>query len=101
VAAPKINVPLELTAQVASAGQGRLSSDSCARIKELGFTASRHIKMYGERFEIVSDPIAEGDCVVVQAISGTDLKIRTLHLPVAILVGWADRFLKIAKSTEQ
>lgn len=34
----------------------RSRSESCTRIKDLGFTASRHVKMYGERFKIVSDP---------------------------------------------
>lgn len=49
--------------------------------------------MYGERFEIVSDPFDEGDCVAVNATSGNDPEIRTLRLPIAILVGLGDRFL--------
>jgi hypothetical protein len=28
--------------------------------------------MYGERFEIVSDPFNEGNCIAVHAISGND-----------------------------
>jgi len=52
--------------------------------------------MYGERFEIVSDPFNEGDCIAVRATSGNDPAIRTLRLPVAILVGLSDRFLKRA-----
>jgi hypothetical protein len=50
--------------------------------------------MYGERFEIVSDPFDEGDCIAVHVISGNDPVVRTLRLPIAILVGLADRFLK-------
>jgi hypothetical protein len=50
--------------------------------------------MYGERFEIVSDPFDEGGCIVVHATSGSNPEIRTLRLPAAILVGRADRFLK-------
>jgi hypothetical protein len=72
----------------------RIASDSCARIRDLGFTASVHMRMYGERFEIVSDPFTEGDCIAVRATSGNDPEIRTLRLPVAILVGLSDRFLK-------
>jgi len=68
-------------------------SNSCAKIKDLGYTAPRHIRMYGERFEIVSDPFDEGDCVAVNATSGNDPEIRTLRLPIAILVGLGDRFL--------
>ena len=69
-------------------------SDSCAKIRDLGFTASRHIKIYGQRFEIVSDPFDEGGCIAVHATSGSNPEIRTLRLPAAILVSHADRFLK-------
>jgi hypothetical protein len=72
----------------------QICSDTCAKIRDLGFTASVHIKMYGERFEIVSDPFDEGDCIAVRAISRNDPVVRTLRLPIAILVGLADRFLK-------
>lgn len=71
-----------------------ISPDSCAKIKDLGFRASMQIKMYGERFEIVSDPFTEGDCIAVRATSGSNPEIRTVFLPIAILLGIADRFLK-------
>ena len=35
-------------------------ADDCVRIKDLGYNASSHIQMYGERFEIVSDPFPTG-----------------------------------------
>jgi hypothetical protein len=72
----------------------QIGSDRCVKIKDLGFKASTHIKMYGQRLEIVSDPFDEGDCVAVRATSGDDPEIRTLRLPTAILVGRADRFPK-------
>lgn len=50
--------------------------------------------MYGERFEIVSDPFDEGDFIAVRATSGNDPEIRTVLLPIAILLGLADRSLK-------
>jgi hypothetical protein len=92
-----INILPKLDTQASGAEsprRGRSRSETCARIRDLGFTASRHIKMYGERFEIVSDPFSDGDCIAVHAISGNDPKIRTLRLPMAILVGVADRFLR-------
>jgi hypothetical protein len=70
-------------------------SENCAKIKGLGFTTTRHITMYGEQFEIVSDPFSDGDCVAVQATSGRDPSIRTLRLPKVMLVGSKDRFLKV------
>lgn len=72
----------------------QICSDRCAKIRDLGFKASKHIKMYGERFAIVSDPFDEGGCIAVQATSGSDPAVRTVRLPSAILVGREDRFLK-------
>jgi hypothetical protein len=72
----------------------QVNSDSCVKIKDLGFTSSRHINMYGERFEICSDPFDEGDGIAVHATSGNDAEVRTLRLPVGILIGPADRFMK-------
>jgi hypothetical protein len=70
---------------------GRTPAENCARVKDLGYVASKHITMYGERLELVSDPIEEGDCIVVQVISGNDPTIRRLKLPVSILLGLSDR----------
>jgi hypothetical protein len=64
---------------------------NCARIKGLGYKVAKHIKMYGERLELVSDPIEDGDYTVVQVISGNDPTIRRLRLPVSILLGLSDR----------
>lgn len=100
----QINSFPKFDTQVSAAGnrmRGPSTSESCAKIKGLGFTVSKHIKMYGERFEIVSDPFREGDCIAVHAISGTDPEIRTLRLPITILVGSEDRFLKRPRILEQ
>lgn len=70
---------------------GRSPVENCVRIKALGYTASSHINMYGERFELVSDPFDEGDCTVVQVVSASDPTIRTLRLPESILLGLSDR----------
>jgi hypothetical protein len=87
--------------QLPSAPASRLQTNSsqspsgnCARIKDLGFAASKRIKMYGESFEIISDPFNEGDCVVVRVISESDGEVRSLRLPVAILVGLSGRLRK-------
>jgi len=98
-----LDVLLKLDSQASGADSqmhGLSPSESCAKIKDLGFTVSKHIRMYGELFEIVSDPFSEGDGVAVHAISGTDPEIRTLRLPTSILVGSEDRFLKKPDLTE-
>ena len=69
----------------------RTPAENCARIKDLGYVASKRITMYGERLKLVSDPVQEGDCIIVQVISGNDPAIRRLRLPVSILLGPSDR----------
>jgi len=70
---------------------GRSPAEDCARIKDLGYVASKRITMYGERLKVVSDPVQEGDCIVVQVISEDDAAIRRLRLPVSTLLGLSDR----------
>jgi hypothetical protein len=65
----------------------RTPATDCARIKQLGYSVSRHVHMYGEHFEIVSDPFIDGAGVAVHAITAKSPARRTLRLPVAILVG--------------
>jgi len=96
-----VTIPKIDASSADSVMRDRSRSESCRKIKGLGFTASRHIRMYGEDFEIVSDPFHEGDCVAVHAISGNDARMRTLRLPIAILVGPEDRFVNGRSATGQ
>ncbi len=74
----------------------RTPAMDCPRIKDLGYSTSHHIHMYGEHFEIVSDPFPDGGGVAVDAITAKDSAKRRLRLPVAILVGLRDMFPKTA-----
>jgi len=85
VVAPKVRSP-------ASTGKPAVScspTGKSARIKELGYTVGSHINLYGEHFELVSEPFEEGDCTVVQVVSGNTPAVRTLRLPVSLLLGTA------------
>ena len=70
-------------------------TDDCVRIKDLGYSSSHHIKMYGKRFEIVSDPFPDGNGVAVHVITVEEPTERTLRLPTSILVGLKDLFTKV------
>ncbi len=71
-----------------------LPAENCKRIRSLGFTTSKHIKMYGQRLELVSEPFEDGGYTSVWVLSGDDPTARTVRLPVAILLGLSDRFRK-------
>lgn len=69
---------------------GRTPSEDCSRIKDLGYGVTRNVQLYGQRFQIVSDPFPDGDGVAVHAITANDPVRRMLRLPVSILVGLKD-----------
>ena len=90
------NTSLQQRSSVANDLTGRNAADDCTRVRALGYHAPHHIKMYGERFEIVSDPFPDEGGVSVEAITATDPVKRKLRLPIAILLGLGSRFLETA-----
>lgn len=81
-----------LTARHNSPRRETSPAENCTKIRKLGFTTSRHIKMYGQALELMSDPFEEGKHTSVRVVSRADQRERTIHLPVSILVGLADLF---------
>lgn len=69
-----------------------VQSENCARLKDLGYIPGKRLKLYGESFEIVSDPFIEDNCIAVHALSANDPAIRTVRLPIALLLGVEDLF---------
>jgi hypothetical protein len=57
----------------------------CANVKRLGYSAKQRIRLYGEEFEVVSDPFPEagGIAVNVKTANGTDQ--RVVQLPATVL----------------
>jgi hypothetical protein len=68
--------------------------EDCVRIKDLGYSRSHRIRMYGQQFDIVSDPFQQGNGVAVRVTTAQDPTERTLRLPTSILVGLKDLFAK-------
>jgi hypothetical protein len=61
------------------------SSEMCAHVKRLGYSTSRHVRLYGEDFEVVSDPFPEADGIAVRVTTTNDTKIRVLQIPATVL----------------
>ena len=70
--------------------------DACARIKHLGYVASRHVRIYGEEFELLSDPFPEHDQIAVRAKAQGDSGVRILRLPVNIVQSGRGRTVEAA-----
>jgi hypothetical protein len=57
----------------------------CARLKELGYRRERHIKLYGEEFHLVSDPVPDGNGFVIEGTSKTSMGVRRLRIPLSLV----------------
>jgi hypothetical protein len=71
-------------------------SEICADVKNLGYATSHRIRLYGEEFEVVSDPFPEDDGIAVHVKTGKDPRVRTLQLPATILQSVKGRRVKRA-----
>jgi hypothetical protein len=57
----------------------------CARLQELGYRRERHIKLYGEEFHLVSDPVPDGDGFAIEGTSKTSIGVRRLRIPLSLV----------------
>lgn len=58
----------------------------CAKLKQLGFTPDNRMRLYGEEFEFLSDPIVMGDgTVFVDAIEMRSRQARRIRIPLPIV----------------
>jgi len=51
----------------------------------MGYAQSKRIRIYGEEFEVTSNPFPEGNGIAVQAVGKHDKQARVLKLPLPVL----------------
>lgn len=57
----------------------------CRNVKRLGYTARECIRLYGEDFEVVSDPFPDADGISVNVKTKKSAEVRVLRLPATVL----------------
>ena len=58
----------------------------CAKLKQLGFSERSEMRLYGEEFEFLSDPIVIGDgAVFVDALEKRSRQPRRIRIPLPIV----------------
>ncbi len=58
----------------------------CAKLKQLGFTQENHMRLYGEEFQFLSDPIVMADgAVFVDALEQRSRQTRRIPVPQPIV----------------
>jgi hypothetical protein len=68
----------------------------CARIKHLGYGASSRVRLYGEEFEVLSDPFPEAGGIAVRVKTRKNSNIRVLRLPSTVLQSVRGRVARAA-----
>ncbi|MGA8440618.1 MAG: hypothetical protein WB762_33930 [Candidatus Sulfotelmatobacter sp.] len=68
----------------------------CEHVKHLGYATSGRIRLYGEDFEVVSDPFLEDDGIAVRVRSKRNSTVRVLQLPATVVQGVKSRSAKAA-----
>ena len=71
-------------------------SEICADVKNLGYGVSGRIRLYGEEFEVISDPFPEADGIAVHVKTKKDSRVRVLQLPATVLQSVRGRRAKSA-----
>jgi hypothetical protein len=71
-------------------------SEVCAQVKHLGYAASERIRLYGEEYEVVSDPFPEDDGIAVQVKTKSNSTVRVLQLPATVVQSVKGRSAKAA-----
>ncbi len=58
----------------------------CTRLKQVGFTQGNQIKLYGQEFELLGEPIFMGaNVVLVDAIEKKSGQLRRVRIPLSIV----------------
>ena len=59
-------------------------TEICTSVKNLGYGIRQRIRLYGEEFEVLSDPFPDAEGVAVQVKTEKDV-VRVLRVPATVL----------------
>ena len=71
-------------------------AEVCEQIKKSGYAESQVVRIYGEEFEILSDPFPNEAGVAVHARSRRTSQVRALQLPATLVRRASDKPLQAA-----
>jgi hypothetical protein len=71
--------------EVMSSESNLPTTEICARIRQSGYAATQKIRIYGEEFDVLSDPFPSDDGIAIQVRSKRTLQTRVLQLPATVI----------------
>jgi hypothetical protein len=57
----------------------------CERLKEMGYSESKRIRIYGQEFEVISNPFPQNKGIAVEAQPKGTRQKQVVQLPLPIL----------------
>ncbi|MGO8985280.1 MAG: hypothetical protein ACLPHI_13155 [Terriglobales bacterium] len=57
----------------------------CARLQQLGYAREKHIRLYGQDFDLVSNPVPEGDGFVVEGVARPSGNLKRMRIPLSLI----------------
>ncbi len=60
-------------------------AEVCASVKRLGYGTSQSIRLYGEEFEVISDPFPEEGGIAVNVKTKKGEGVRVIQIPATVL----------------
>jgi len=70
--------------------------DMCDYVKHLGYAVNGQIRLYGEEFEVISDPFPEDDGIAIRVRTKRNSMVRVLQLPATVVHSVKGRGIKAA-----
>lgn len=57
----------------------------CERLQELGYAREKKIRLYGEEFYFVSNPVPDGEGFAIEGTSRTSASVRRVRIPLSLV----------------
>lgn len=65
--------------------ENTFTDEMCAGVKRLGYGVSQTIRLYGEEFEVTSDPFPENGGIAVRVKTRKSDAPRVIQIPATVL----------------
>ena len=65
--------------------EGHENARICERLKTLGYEHKNRIRMYGEEFDLISNPISDEQGFAIEAVSRKTGHTRKVRIPLSIV----------------